>query len=106
MQNMLIGSDWGVAPSIKYALSSILLYMTLVFLDANKEEIGAFFQMAEEPTSIFADWKKNIDKILQKKRLEGETKRCPKCKEMSLAFDIKQGRIYCTRCGFEEYLIQ
>lgn len=33
-------------------------------------------------------------------------KRCPRCHELSLDFDVKAGRIHCTRCGFEEHIPQ
>ncbi len=52
----------------------------------------------------------NIDKIKQKlikKEIEIEKvpaliQRCPKCNNLSLEFDIKTGKIKCTKCGFEE----
>ena len=31
-------------------------------------------------------------------------KRCPKCNKITLMYDAKKGRIYCTSCGFEEYV--
>jgi len=30
--------------------------------------------------------------------------RCPKCQEISLTYDVKTSRLYCTRCGFEQHL--
>ncbi|MEA3514256.1 MAG: TFIIB-type zinc ribbon-containing protein [Nanoarchaeota archaeon] len=33
-------------------------------------------------------------------------KRCPKCQSVSLEYDSKKGRIYCTKCGFEEYILK
>jgi len=32
------------------------------------------------------------------------TKRCPQCHNVSLEYDSKTGRIYCTKCGFEEFI--
>jgi len=36
--------------------------------------------------------------------ISGMVKRCPKCQELSLVYDVKTGRIYCNKCGFEEHL--
>lgn len=33
-------------------------------------------------------------------------RRCPKCRSLALEFDTSSGRIYCTRCGFEEHIKQ
>ncbi len=63
-------------------------------------------------SEVFKEWKEDIEKIkerLQKKEIEIEhvpalIKRCPKCGALSLEFDIKTGRIHCTKCGFEEYI--
>ena len=62
--------------------------------------------MGKEPESIFEEWKSNMEDILKKKgnRLDGT--QCPKCQEPAIRFDKKTARIYCTACGFEEYLIQ
>ena len=54
----------------------------------------------------------NIDEIKEKllnKEIEVEKipaliQRCPKCGNLSLEFDIKTGRIYCIKCGFQEYV--
>ncbi|HLC84764.1 MAG TPA: hypothetical protein VJH22_03150 [Candidatus Nanoarchaeia archaeon] len=63
---------------------------------------------SSEPHTIFDDWRENIEKILhdKSKRLSGESKRCPKCNELSLEFDVKAGRIFCTKCGYQDYLFQ
>jgi ribosomal protein S27AE len=63
---------------------------------------------------IYDEWKKDIEEKLKKYSKDEElketipavVKRCPKCHESSLEFDPKTGRIFCTRCGFEEYLKQ
>lgn len=31
-------------------------------------------------------------------------KRCPKCYRLTLEYDPKQHRIFCTNCGFEKSL--
>ena len=31
-------------------------------------------------------------------------RRCPVCHALSLEYDPKTGRIYCTKCGFEEHM--
>ena len=56
---------------------------------------------------LYNKWKKDMENKLK----EGEKffpasaiKRCPKCQNLSLEFDAATGRIYCTRCGFEENL--
>ncbi len=61
-------------------------------------------------SKVFVKWRKDIEDIkekLQKKEIRIEhvpalIKRCPKCGNLSLEFDPKTGRIYCTKCGFEE----
>ena len=30
-------------------------------------------------------------------------RRCPKCNELSLEFDVNAGKLHCTKCGFEQY---
>jgi len=56
----------------------------------------------------YEDWKKEIDGLIGKKEFDIEkipavVKRCPKCSSLSLEFDVKTGRIYCSKCGFEEW---
>jgi len=29
-------------------------------------------------------------------------RKCPKCGQMTLQFDLKTGRMHCTNCGFEQ----
>jgi len=62
---------------------------------------------------IGSDWKKGIEKELKKLNEFGKidfekvpvlVKRCPKCHSISLEFDAEKGRIYCTKCGFEEHI--
>jgi len=45
----------------------------------------------------YEELKKNLDNV-------SAVKRCPKCKKLSLSFDMENSRIYCTSCGFEERL--
>lgn len=56
----------------------------------------------------YEDWKKELSCVLDKKDFELEKipviiKRCPKCNSLSLEFNAKTGRIYCSKCGFEEW---
>ena len=61
---------------------------------------------------VFEEWKKGMEKKLKKYTKEEEIKekipaiikRCPKCNNLSLEYDPKTGRIYCTKCGFEEHI--
>ena len=51
------------------------------------------------------NWKKEmIDKLknIEFEKLPQIGKRCPQCQSISLEFDVKFGRIKCTKCGFEE----
>lgn len=60
------------------------------------------------------EWTKEFRKKLEEyKEKEGTEKiekipvvlkRCPKCFNLSLEYDPKTGRIYCTKCGFEAYI--
>ncbi len=53
------------------------------------------------------EWKKNIEKKLNEVGLDkipSVVKRCPKCNSLSLEFDEKTGRLFCTKCGFEVLL--
>lgn len=55
---------------------------------------------------LHEDWKKEIEgklKCFDKEKIPAVIKRCPQCGNLSLEFDSKTGRIYCTRCGFEEH---
>ena len=62
---------------------------------------------------IYENWKKSIEKKIKKYTKEEEfkkekipaiVKRCPKCHKLTLEYDPKTGRIYCTSCGFEEFI--
>ena len=55
----------------------------------------------------YEEWKKNIDskfKDIEFKKLPQIVKRCPNCQNISLEFDVKNGKIRCTKCGFKENL--
>ena len=62
----------------------------------------------------YSEWKKDMEKKLKKYSKEEELKekipavikRCPKCHNLSLEYDVKTGRIFCTRCGFEAFIPQ
>ncbi len=59
---------------------------------------------------IYEQWKKDVEEKIKKFTKEEEIKekipaiikRCPKCHKLTLEYDTKTGRIYCTSCGFEE----
>ncbi|MDD5086992.1 MAG: TFIIB-type zinc ribbon-containing protein [Candidatus Nanoarchaeia archaeon] len=56
---------------------------------------------------MYENWKKNIEKKLGEVGLDkipSVVKRCPKCSSLSLEFDAKTGRLFCTKCGFEVFL--
>lgn len=55
--------------------------------------------------SIYDKWKEDIEKKLKNRHIEhipALIKRCPKCNNLSLDFDVKTGKIKCSKCGFEE----
>jgi len=43
-------------------------------------------------------------KTSEKEKIPAVVKRCPKCFSLTLEYDPETGRIYCTKCGFEEYI--
>ena len=56
---------------------------------------------------IYEEWKKDVEEKLREAGLDkipAVVKRCPKCNSLSLEFDQKTGRIFCTKCGFEVFL--
>lgn len=61
---------------------------------------------------MYSEWKKEIEKKLkiaidkqeEIDKIPAVIKRCPKCHELSLEYDNKIGRIFCTKCSFEEYI--
>jgi hypothetical protein len=51
------------------------------------------------------EWKKLLDSKFRKgEEIPAVIKRCPKCNNLSLTYDPATGKIYCTKCGFEENL--
>jgi len=64
---------------------------------------------------IFMKWKKGIEQkikkytkeeISKKEKIPAIVKRCPKCHKLTLEFNPETGKIYCTSCGFEEFIPQ
>ena len=56
--------------------------------------------------SIYEEWKKDVEEKLKEVGLDkipAIVKRCPKCNLLSLEFDQKTGRVFCTKCGFEMF---
>lgn len=55
---------------------------------------------------VYEDWKRDLEKTLgkgfSKEKIPSIIKRCPRCFNLSLEFDIEKGKIICRRCGFEE----
>ena len=41
---------------------------------------------------------------MEEEKIPVIAKRCPKCNKITLQYDPKKGRIYCTSCGFEEFV--
>jgi len=62
--------------------------------------------------NVYEKWKKDMESKIKrftkdeeiKEKIPAIIKRCPKCNNLTLQFDPKTGRIYCTSCGFEEYI--
>jgi len=57
--------------------------------------------------AIYEEWKKDIEEKLKDVGLDkipARVKRCPYCNSLSLEFDQKTGRVFCTQCGFEIFL--
>ncbi len=57
--------------------------------------------------SIYNEWKEDIEKKIKDVDIEqipALIKRCPKCNNLSLDFDVKTGKIKCSECGFEEHI--
>ena len=55
---------------------------------------------------IYKEWKKDVEEKLKEVGLDkipAIVKRCPKCNSLSLEFDQKTGRVFCTKCGFEMF---
>ena len=55
---------------------------------------------------VYEEWKKSVEEQLEqgfsKEKIPAIIRKCPKCHNLSLEYDIEKGRIFCTRCGFEE----
>jgi len=47
---------------------------------------------------------KLLNKEIKVEKIPALIQRCPKCRSLSLEFDIKTGRIYCAKCGFQEHV--
>ena len=56
---------------------------------------------------IYDEWKKEMNDFVKEEfdieKIPAVVKRCPKCNSLSLEFDAKTGRIFCSKCGFEEW---
>ncbi len=50
------------------------------------------------------EYEKKHGKEKEVEKIPVVLKRCPKCFNLSLEYDPKTGRIYCTKCGFEAYI--
>jgi len=54
---------------------------------------------------IYEEWKKEVEERLStfsKEKIPAIIKRCPKCFSLALEFDVKAGKVKCTKCDFEE----
>ena len=54
------------------------------------------------------DWQKEVKDILNKNieatKVNLLMARCPKCKNLSLEYDIENKKIKCNKCGFEQFV--
>lgn len=62
-----------------------------------------------EDPHIYTAWKKDITHRLKQltifhEKIPTVLKRCPKCKNLTLEFEPASARLFCSRCGFQEYL--
>ena len=59
---------------------------------------------------VYSEWKKEVEKSLEhgfsKEKIPAIIRRCPKCHNLTLEYDIEKGTIVCTRCGFKENIAQ
>lgn len=59
---------------------------------------------------VYEEWKKEMEKSIEqgfsKEKIPAVIRRCPKCNNLSLEYDIEKGRIFCSRCGFKENIPQ
>ena len=57
---------------------------------------------------IYSKWQKEVSEKLSKFKKEENipSRRCPKCFELGLEFDLKKGKIKCNKCGFEENILK
>ena len=61
---------------------------------------------------VYEDWEKEVKEKIDKfnddeklkEKIPSIIKRCPKCFSLTLEFDIKTGKIHCTKCGFQTYI--
>lgn len=58
-----------------------------------------------EPGNIYEEWLDSMNKTIKHlDKIPSENKRCPKCKKLTLVFDVDRGLIRCENCGFEQFL--
>ena len=65
--------------------------------------------MPDEIIPDYETWKKQAENVFGKEfykrgeqiKIPSVIKRCPKCHNMSLEYDVKNGRIFCSKCDFE-----
>jgi ribosomal protein S27AE len=53
---------------------------------------------------MIKDIEKAFEKSLEHEKIVSTLKRCPKCHELSLEYDIKNNSIKCSKCGFTQDL--
>lgn len=65
--------------------------------------------MPEKIIPDYETWKKQAERVFGKEfykereeiKIPSVIKRCPKCHQLTLEYDIKNGRIFCENCDFE-----
>jgi len=64
--------------------------------------------MPEKIIPDYESWKKQAEEVFgsdfyrgEKIKIPAVIKRCPKCHQLTLEYNVKTGRIFCTNCDFE-----
>lgn len=59
---------------------------------------------------MLLDWQKEVKGLLSHNKDAEKfnllVARCPKCKNLSLEYDIENNKIKCNKCGFEQHIKQ
>jgi len=59
---------------------------------------------------MLVDWQKEVNELLKKdinsEKINLLIARCPKCRNISLEYDVQNSKIKCNKCGFEQTIKQ